>query len=74
MKKGTKQKWLPNIPDVCFFEIYGTWADYGFGSMLVFYGPSGCDYVRFEAPDGSYKKIINDELLKRYYKEMKDES
>jgi hypothetical protein len=68
------KKWLPHIEDNCFFEIYGSWPEHGEGSMLVFYAPSQCEYVRFEALDGSFKKIINEDLLKRYYKELKDDN
>lgn len=71
---SNNKKWLPHLADECFFEIYGRWQDLGDGSMLVFYGPGTCEYVRFEALDGGFKKIINDELLKRYYKEMKDDT
>lgn len=71
---SSTNKWLKNLPDSCFFEIYKTWPEHGYGAMLVHYHEGKCEYVRFEAVDGSFKKILSDELLKKYYKEMRDDA
>ena len=55
-----------------FIELYGTWAGYGYGTMLVYVTPTKlgkswkCEYVVFKENDGYKKEVIDQDLLDFY--------
>lgn len=60
--------------DSGFVELYGTWAEYGYGVMLVYYAPRLCKYVQF-TPEGSFiKKVIDRPLLDAYKRDVTEDN
>ena len=66
---------LTNVKEKGFFEVYGTWAKYGYGVMLIYQEPPVgdsrrfvCEYVLFKPDDSPKKEVINQDLLDLYNK------